>query len=406
MTSRGYHAPPGRCAAVTHTEASFLMGARVLVLGGGVGGSTVAVELRRVLAPEHRVTLVERAEHFVLGASLLWVIVGERRPEDVRRPVAGLAARQVEVVRGEIERIDLERREVTVEGRALAADHLVVALGADLDPASIFGLAEAGHSFYDLQGAIALRDALARFKGGRLVLVTAAPAYKCPAAPYEAAMLLEWQCRRRGMRAATTLELLAAEPAPMGVAGPAVSAAVRQMIESKGIAYHPAHQIVRADPGRRRLEFSNGITTEYDLLAFVAPHRAPRCVREAGLTGESGWVPVDRSTLRTRFEHVWALGDVTGIPLSIGKPLPKAGTFASGEAEVVARDIAREITGAGDVEAYRADGECWVETGDGAAAYGSGDFFAEPMPAVRLEPPSAEAHRAKEAWEREWLARW
>src|SRR5574342_1249417 len=112
------------------------MGARVLVLGGGVGGSTVAVELRRVLAPEHRVTLVERAEHFVLGASLLWVIVGEREPAEVRRPIAGLSARQVEVARGDIERIDPQRRQVTVGGGALAADHLVVALGAELDPTS------------------------------------------------------------------------------------------------------------------------------------------------------------------------------------------------------------------------------------------------------------------------------
>lgn len=382
------------------------MGAHVLVLGGGVGGSTVALELRRALAPEHRLTLVERAEHFVLGASLLWVIVGERGPEEVKRPVAGLFARQVDVARGEIQRIDPQRREVTVDGRTLAAEHLVLALGADLDPTSIPGLAEAGHSFYDLAGAIALRDALAQFQGGRFVLLTAAPAYKCPAAPYEAAMLVEWDCRRRGSRAATTLDLFAAEPGPMGVAGPAVSAAVRQMLESKGIAYHPGHQIVRADPGQRRLEFSNGVTAEYDLLAFVAPHRAPRCVRDAGLTGESGWVPVDRSTLKTRFERVWAIGDVTGIPLSLGKPLPKAGTFASGEAKVVARAIAREITGSGVAEAYRADGECWVETGDGLAAYGSGDFFAEPTPRVRLEPPSAEGHRAKEAWEREWLTRW
>ncbi|HEU4385290.1 MAG TPA: FAD/NAD(P)-binding oxidoreductase [Anaeromyxobacteraceae bacterium] len=382
------------------------MGAHVLVLGGGVGGTTVALELRRALAPEHRVTLVERAEHFVLGASLLWVIVGERGPEEVKRPVAGLSARQVDVVRGEIDRIDPQRREVTVGGRALAADHLVVALGAELDPTSIPGLAQAGHSFYDLAGAIALRDALARFQGGRFVLLTAAPAYKCPAAPYETAMLVEWDRRRRGTRAATTLDLFAAEPGPMGVAGPAVSAAVRQMLESKGIAYHPGHQIARADPGRRRLEFSNGVTAEYDLLAFVAPHRAPRCVREAGLAGESGWVPVDRATLKTRFERVWALGDVTGIPLSLGKPLPKAGTFASGEAKVVAKLIAREITGSGDLEAYVANGECWVETGDGMAAYGSGDFFAEPIPQVRLEAPSAAGHRAKETWEREWLTRW
>ncbi len=90
----------------------------------------------------------------------------------------------------------------------------------------------------------------------------------------------------------------------------------------------------------------------------------------------------------------------------MGKPLPKAGTFASGEVEVVAHAIARDILGKGSAKTYRGGGECWVETGDGMAAYGSGDFFAEPAPVVALESPSEGAHRAKEAWEREWLARW
>jgi sulfide:quinone oxidoreductase len=129
-------------------------------------------------------------------------------------------------------------------------------------------------------------------------------------------------------------------------------------------------------------------------------------VREAGLTGESGWIPVDRGTLRTRFERVWALGDVTGIPLKMGKPLPKAATFAEREAEVVARGIAAEIAGGPPPEPFIALGECWLETGDGAAARGAGDFFGDPVPVVSLEAPSAEAHRAKEAWEQEWLRRW
>ncbi|WP_242342329.1 NAD(P)/FAD-dependent oxidoreductase [Anaeromyxobacter terrae] len=382
------------------------MSASVLVLGGGVGGNVAATELRRLLPPEHSITLVERSEDFVLGASLLWIAVGERRPAEVTRRIATLSARGVEVVRGEIERIDSSRRQVTVAGRELAADHLVVALGAELDASGVPGLAASGHSLYELEGAVSLRDALERFTRGRFVVLTAAPAYKCPAAPYEAAMLVEWHLRRRGVRDATTLELFAAEPAPMGVAGPAVSAAVRDLLGAKGIAYHPAHQVVRADPAARQLEFQDGTTAGYDLLAYVAPHRAPRVVREAGLTGESGWIPVDRATLRTRFERVWAVGDVTGIPLSLGKPLPKAGTFASGEAEVVARIIAREITGQGDAGPYAAIGECWVETGDGLAAFGKGDFFAEPAPAVTLQPPGAVAHRAKEAWERDWLARW
>lgn len=382
------------------------MSASILVLGGGVGGSVVATELRRLLPAEHRVSLVERADRFVLGASLLRVLVGEQPPDGVTRPGAALSRHGIEVLTADVERIDPARRRVAVGGRELGADHLVIALGADLDPSAVPGLGEAGHSFYTLEGAVALRDALARFDRGRLVVLTAAPAYKCPAAPYEAAMLAEWVLRRRGCRAEVTIDLYAAEPAPMGVAGPAVSAAVRELLGAKGIAYHPGRQAVRADASQRRLYFADGAEAAYDLLAFVAPHRAPLVVREAGLTGESGWIPVDRRTLRTQFDGVWAIGDVTGIPLKMGKPLPKAATFAHGEAEVVARGIVADVMGGEPAVPYTALGECWVEIGDGLAAHGHGDFFGDPAPVVSLEPPSADAHRAKEAWERQLLERW
>jgi sulfide:quinone oxidoreductase len=382
------------------------MPANVLILGGGVGGSVVATELRRLLPPEHEITLVERSERFVLGASLLRVVTGELGPEAVAVPISALERRGVRVVAAEVERIEPSRRRVFAGGRSLEADHLVIALGAELDPTAIPGLAQAGHSFYTLDGAVALRDGLAGLEGGRLVVLTATPVYKCPAAPYEAAMLIEWQLRRRGVRERVAIDLYAAEPAPMGVAGPAVSAAVRDLLASKGIAYHPQHQVVRADAAARRLQFSNAAEAAFDLLAFVAPHRAPGVVRDAGLTAETGWIAVDRATLRTRFERVHAVGDVTGIPLEMGKPLPKAATFARGQAEVVARSIGAEIMGGGRTAPYVAVGECWVETGDGMAAFGHGDFFGDPAPVVALEPPSAEGHRAKEAWEAEWLARW
>jgi sulfide:quinone oxidoreductase len=382
------------------------MGAHVVVLGAGVGGSTAATELRRLLPAEHRITVVERAGQFVLGASLLRVIVGERSPEDIVRPVSALSRRGIEIIQAEIERIDPARRHVVVGSRELVADYLVVALGADLDPSPVPGLSDAGHSFYTLEGAVALRDALDRFEGQRLVVLTTAPAYKCPAAPYEAALLIEWRLRQRGIRAKVSVDVYAAEPAPMVVAGPKVSAGVRDLLAAKGIGYHPDHQIVRADAAHRRLQFANGVSASYDLLAFVAPHRAPRVVAEAGLTAESGWIPVDRATLRTHFERVWAVGDVTGIPLKMGKPLPKAATFAAGEAETVARSVAAEIGVREPAAPYSALGECWVETGDRAAAHGHGDFFGDPAPVVALEPPTSDAHAAKEAWERDWLARW
>jgi sulfide:quinone oxidoreductase len=157
----------------------------------------------------------------------------------------------------------------------------------------------------------------------------------------------------------------------------------------------------------RRISFADGASAQFDLLAYVPPHRAPQVVRDAGMCGESGWVPVDRGTLATQFPGVFAIGDVTGIMLtSIGKPLPKAGVFAHYEAEVVAHNIARELTGNGAEQRFTGDGSCFLETGDGRAAFGSGNFYADPAPQIRLRAPSTFLHLGKVAAEKWWLYRW
>lgn len=381
-------------------------GKTVLVLGGGIGGTVAATRLRKLLPPEHRVVLVERESTHVFAPSFLWVMIGERRASQISRPMTALARRGLEVVQGTIEHIDPVQRIVRVDGKELAADYLVIALGAELAPEAIPGLAQGGHNFYTLRGAETLRDARLGVRKGRVAVVVSAMPFKCPGAPNEAAMLLEHDCRRRGVRDQVQIDLYTCEPGPMPVAGQAVSNALRQMIEAKGIGYHPNQGLTGVDPVQRRLSFANGASAEFDLLAYVPPHRAPPVVRDAGMCGESGWVPVDRSTLATKFPGVFAIGDVTGIMLtSIGKPLPKAGVFAHYEAEVVAHNIARELTGKGAEHRFTGDGACFLETGDGRAAYGSGNFYADPAPQIRLRAPSAFLHLGKVVTEKWWLYR-
>lgn len=382
-------------------------GKTVLVLGGGIGGTVAGTRLRKLLPPEHRVVLVEREATHVFAPSFLWVMIGERRASQISRPMTALARRGLEFIRGTIEHIDPVQRVVRVDGKEVAADLLVIALGADLAPEAIPGLAQAGHDFYTLSGAESLREARLHVRSGRIAVVVCAMPFKCPGAPNEAAMLLEHDCRKRGVRDQVRIDLYTAEPGPMPVAGQAVSNALRQMIEAKGIGYHPNHAVTSVDPLQRRMSFANGASVEFDLLAYVPPHRAPQVVRDAGMCGESGWVPVDRSTLATKFPGVFAIGDVTGIMLtSIGKPLPKAGVFAHYEAEVVARNIARELTGSGVEHRFTGDGACFLETGDGRAAYGSGNFYADAAPQIRLRAPGVFLHLAKVAAEKWWLYRW
>jgi sulfide:quinone oxidoreductase len=375
----------------------------VLVLGGGVGGLIAARGLRKRLARRHRVVLIDREREHLFAPSLLWLMVGLREADAIKRPLERLQRKGIEVRKGEISRIDAARKAVTVSGEELVGDYIVVSLGAELAPETVPGLDEAGHNFYTLAGAEALRSSLASLGGGRVVVMTAAPAYKCPAAPYEASLLIDAYFRRRALRETISIDIYAAEPAPMGVAGPEMSGAVKQLLADKGIAYHPDHQVTSVDATAKRLVFANGTEAGFDVLAYVPPHRAPRVIRESVLAGDTGWVSVDRHTLQTRFEGVFAIGDVVWIPLKLGKPLPKAGVFAHGEAEIVAKNIAAAINGRPASESFNGHGECFIEIGDGKAGFASGDFYAEPMPAVTLHPPSRRWHIGKLLFEKSWL---
>ena len=380
------------------------MAESILILGGGIGGVAAANALRKRLPRSHRIVVVDREPDFKLAASFLWVMTGARTAEQVSRPLDRLRRKGIEVEHGEVEGIAPQQREAVVSGKSLRGDHLIVALGAEFALDAIPGLAEAGHTFCTLDGATRLRAALAQFRGGRVVVLTAAPAYKCPAAPYEAAMLIEADCRRRGIRDAVELSLFSAEPGPMGVAGPEVSAAVRGMVEQKGIAYQPERQIARIEG--RDIVFTNGERAGFDLLVYVPPIRPPRALSGSGLVDESGWVRVDRQTMETRFPGVYAIGDATMIPLAMGKPLPRAGVFAHGQAEVVARNIARKAGGTGHEARFDGHGSCFIETGGGRAGFGSGDFYAEPRPAVSVRRPGRLWHAGKVLLEKRILWQW
>ncbi|MBI4295000.1 MAG: NAD(P)/FAD-dependent oxidoreductase [Chloroflexi bacterium] len=380
-----------------------MAGKTVLILGGGVGGLVAANELRRRLGQEHRIVVVDKNGQHLFSPSLPWVMVGWRHPEEITKDLRRMVHPGVEVVQAQVQAIDPAKQKVRTEAGELDYDYLVVALGAELAPEAMPGYAEAAHNFFTLDGAAALASALKVFSGGRVAVVVSKLPYKCPAVPYEAALLLHDVFRRRGLLRQIDLQVFTPESLPMPVAGPVLGGAVKGMLEEIGIGFHSNVQLESIDPGRRELKFQGGATASFDLLVAAPPHRPPQALKGSGLTNEAGWVSVDRKTLRTSYDSVYAVGDVTSITLPNGKPLPKAGVFAHAEAQVVAHHIAADIQGAKSTEGFDGFGYCWIEMGNGRAGFASGNFYAEPNPAVQLQRPGRLWHWGKGFFETYWL---
>ena len=375
----------------------------VVVLGAGIGGQVAATRLKERLGTRARVIVVERSAAFTFSPSLLWLMVGERRPETITKDFSKLLGRGIELMRANVTGIDTERSEVLTENAALHYDYLVIALGAEHDPALLPGAAEHTHHPYDLAAAIRLRDALAAFGGGRVVVSIASMPYRCPAAPYETAMLIDGYLRNRGLRDASTIDMYTPEPLPMPVAGPYIGHSVAAELAARSIAFHPRSAPSAVGPDSITID---GAEVPYDFAVVIPPHRPPALVAATGLAGPSGWIAVDRSSLRTRAANVYAIGDVTGIPLENGLMLPKAGVFAHGEAEVAAENIARRIAGNLNEVTFDGHGTCFLETGGGKAGMARGDFFASPVPAVTMQRPGRLWHLGKVGFEQYWLRRW
>ncbi len=312
----------------------------VLVLGCGIGGVAAAHELRKLLPASHRVIVIDRDAQASFPPSYLWVMTGERKPEAIKRRRSQLSRKGIEFVHATVRQIDLDAKYVRAEGREFHYDYLILALGAETSLDTKPGLAEAAHSFYTLDGAERLAANLRYFAGGRVVISVAGTPFKCPPAPYEAAMLLEHYFHSRRIRQKVEIDVYTPEQRPLSIAGDESGEAVMGLLAHKGIGFHAGMQIESVDASRREAVFDDGTVAPFQLLIVVPEHYAPSVVREIGLTDETGWVPVDPLTLETQRRDVFAIGDITIYPLPDGAVLPKAGVFAEQQALVAARNIA------------------------------------------------------------------
>lgn len=378
----------------------------VVILGGGTGGLVTAIQLKKKADKQTRIILIDKNPNHVYSPSFLWLMLGKRSAKQIQRPLARLGRKGIEFVRDGIVEIDLESKKVVTQHQNFHYDYLIIALGADLAPEKVPGLVQGGYNLYELAEVERLRDDLKLFRDGKVAVVIASLPFKCPAAPYEAAFLLDEYFQKMGTRAKTEISIFTPEALPIPATGPENGKAVRAMIEARNIQFNPEVQLVSVDPSMKQLVFENGRSETFDLLIYVPPHQGPQVVRESKLGNEMGWIPVDGKTLKTKYENVFAIGDVAAISLISGKPLPRAGVFAHFEAEVVVANIVSNMNGKPAGKEFDGNAFCFLEVGFGKAGLASGNFYADPVPDVKMKRPGRRWHWGKILFEKYWLLKW
>ena len=353
---------------------------RILILGGGVGGTIVANLLARKVGrqPDVEITVVDQTGQHVYQPGFMYITFGHERAAQLVRPERSLLDDRVKVVIGEVARVHDGQRTVELsDGRMLGYEYLVLATGSRIVPEEIPYFAEEAHHFYTAEAAERLRAALDAFDGGKIVIGIAGLPYKCPPAPLEVSFLIESELRQRGMREKSEVHFCS----PIGRAFTieTVSDMATPILEEKGIELHTFFNVEAIDPERKVVQSLEGEELPYDLLILVPPHRGAQFLVDSGLAKPpGGWLPTDRATLQVGGRpNVYALGDATDLPLS------KAGSTAHFEAPVVAERIAAAVQGRepkAKEATYTGRVMCFFEIGDGKGTLLRFDYDHPPKP--------------------------
>jgi len=333
-------------------------------------------------------------------------MIGEKTEQEVIVPKENINKKGIKFITTQVNEINLQNRLVKTDNGEFEYDYLVIALGAELAPETIPGFQSAFH-MYTLDAAKRLSNALQSFSGGSIKIVVSSTPFKCPAAPYEAAMLIDDYLKNKSsvLREKSNIQIFTPEPLPMPVAGSEVGEAVVSLLNERNIQFHNNVKISLIDGSSNQIVFENRVTENYDLLIMIPTHTSPKVIRESKLADtSSGWIPVDSVNLQTKYDRVYAIGDVASIKLQSGLMLPKAATFAFGQSEIVAHNIASSILGL-ETRKWDGFGECFIETGNGRAAYGGGNFYSLPKPIINIQQPSDKFLERKEAWGNYWIKR-
>ncbi|MFO7571805.1 MAG: FAD/NAD(P)-binding oxidoreductase [Gaiellaceae bacterium] len=357
------------------------MAHRIVILGGGTGGTMMANRLRRAYdASEATIAVVDKDDRHVYQPGLLFVPFGLAHVEDIVRPRRRQLRKDIDFHETEVDRVQLDEDVVALaDGTRLPYDVLIVATGVALQPEETEGMTGEGwrekvFTFYDVPGAEQLAHALDDFDGGRLVVNVVDMPIKCPVAPLEFAFLADAYFTERGIR--PEVELTYVTPLDGAFTKPVASERLAGLLAEKSIELVTEFSAGEVDGAKGRLVSWDEREVPFDLLVTVPLHGGVPCIAQSeGLGDDLGFVPTDSHTLQSTVRpNVFALGDAANLPIS------KAGSVTHFEADVLTENVRRFLAGGELDGSYDGHANCFIETGFGKALLIDFNYETEPLP--------------------------
>ncbi|MGN6823088.1 MAG: NAD(P)/FAD-dependent oxidoreductase [Candidatus Nitrosocosmicus sp.] len=392
-----------------------MKGKRIVILGGGFGGLASASILRDNLSKEHQITVIDKKDHFIMGFVNLWILNGNRNLEESKIALSNLENKGISFLQGEITKINLVEKIITMtllpnHDHTLEYDYLIISLGSDYNIEQIDGLAKnKSFNLYDSQNIPNLRKEILALRQGKIAICITDIPYKCPPAPYEASLLVNTILLDNNTRGRIDVDVFTPSPIALPVAGPKVSQDVVNLIEKNHIGFHPSYRLKSVSDTELYFEYGDGNkkSVSYDILIFIPPHKLPSVIKSSDLIENSQrWINVDKYTLKTKYENVYAIGDVTEIKVNSNVSVPKAGIFAEGQAKVVCHQIIGDIKNDPSNSKFDGRGFCFMEIGNSKAGFIDTDFYDRDGPVTRLDPPTEESYERKISFEKSRINKW
>ena len=375
----------------------------VVILGGGFGGLSSANELRNTLSSSQvKITVIDKKDWFMVGFTKLWIINGTRTFENSIGSLNELSKKEINFIKEEILEINSKNKTIKTNSQNIEFDFLIISTGAVLAPQKIPGLVENGFNLYDHEQLLEIRDKLESIESGKIAISIMGMPYKCPPAPFEASLLIDSMLKKRGVRDSVQIDFYSPAPITLPAAGPEVSKKILELVNSDKITFHDSCKIKSVES--KKLIFENS-EADFDILLAIPPHIAPKIIYDSDLAKEPGFIPINRDC-KTSFENIFAIGDVTVLPVGEKLAVPKAGIFAEGEGIIVAKNIISKIQSKKEIELFDGKGGCFIESGKDTAAVLEVDMFSHSKPSTNLSELTSDNLTKKQEFEKERLSKW